>query len=94
MPIRITARIHAPVSRVMSGNICRNSGNIAVDSVIICRLVVGVGGGFGGCPGRRAGAVAPALFVSVEEVFLPEAEVVAFGADDDVVEQFDADDVG
>ncbi len=36
----------------------------------------------------------PCFFVLVEEAFLPEAEVVAVAADDDVVEQFDADDVG
>jgi len=73
MPIRITAQIYAAVSGGMRGNICRKSGNIAVDSVIICRVVLGVGGGFGGCLGRWAGAGAPALFVSVEEVLLPEA---------------------
>ncbi len=40
----------------------------------------------GRCLGWRAGAGAPAFFVSVEEPFLPEAEVVAVAADDDVVE--------
>jgi len=45
-----------------------------------------VEGGFGRCPGRRAGAGAPAFFVSVEKPFLPEAEVVAVAADDDVIE--------
>lgn len=51
MPIRITAQIATIVAESLRNNICRNSGNIAVDSVIICRLVVGVGGGFGGCLG-------------------------------------------
>ncbi len=46
-------------------------------------------GVWGGEQGR-----CPCFFVLVEEAFLPEAEVVAVAADDDVVEQFDADDVG
>ena len=51
MPISTTARIHAAVSGYMRGNIRTNPESITVDSVIICRLVVGVGGGFGGCLG-------------------------------------------